>query len=280
MAMKSCPMAHFKNLSALTSFGEPTMKRLLALLACLSLMLSGTAFAAPVNDHPLPGGFLNIDYFAGPANGANTAYFITDFGGNGGSPHGFGFRWNGTETADNAMFAIDAAGALDITTSNFGSAQQPNYFINRMTDLPDNDLPDFSVDSRFWHFWTGTYSASNVAWTESQVGISGRDFLTGDIISTLTNGGFYGFYASNDPVAPRLPIAVPEPAALLLALLGSAGFALARRRKLKALAQSARFSDLCPLAGLIIDVRSGRGVNRAARPTRSHKPIAAVSKQI
>jgi peptidoglycan/LPS O-acetylase OafA/YrhL len=131
------------------------------------------------------------------------------------------------------MLAIDAAGALDMTTSNFGSAAQPNLFINRLTDLPDTDLPDFNVDSRFWHFWLGNYAASNVSWAESNFGISGRDFVTGDVVQTLANGGFYGFYASAGPVAPRLPIAVPEPAAIILAALGFLLIACARDHKFK-----------------------------------------------
>ncbi len=195
------------------------MNRLLRINAfCLTVAVANLLSAAPVLDHPLPGGYFNAEYFAG--TGANTAYFVVDFGGNGGGIHGFGYHWDGTQTADNAMLAIDTAGALDMTTNNFGSASQPNLFIDRLTDLPDTDLPDFSVDSRFWHFWLGNYDASTVGWSESNYGISGRDFITGDVVQTLANGGFYGFYASANATPPRLPIAVPEPNSLLLAAAG------------------------------------------------------------
>jgi hypothetical protein len=208
------------------------MNRLLCTaFCCIFSFAIRPALATPVLDHPLPGGYFNAEYFAG--TGANTAFFVTDFGGSGGGVHGFGYHWDGTQTADNAMLAIDAAGSLDMTISNFGSAAQPNLFINRLTDLPDTDLPDFNVDSRFWHFWLGNYAASNVSWAESNFGISGRDFVTGDVVQTLTNGGFYGFYASAGSVAPRLPIAVPEPAAIILAALGFLLIACARDHKFK-----------------------------------------------
>ena len=173
-------------------------------------------FGTLVLSEPLPGGYFDAEYFAG--TGAKTAFFVVDFGGNGGSPHGFGYRWDGTQTADNALLAIDTAGALDMIYGNFGTAAAPNLFIQKLTDPPNADLPDFNVDGRFWDYFQGTYVAANVAWTESSVGISGRDFATGNIIQTLADGGFYGFYASANATQPRLPVAVPEPAACVLAV--------------------------------------------------------------
>ena len=183
-------------------------------------------FGTPVLSVPLPGGYFDAEYFTGA--GAKTAFFVVDFGGNGGSPHGFGYRWDGTQTADNALLALDAAGALDMTYGNFGTAAAPNLFIQRLTDLPNTDLPDFNVDGRFWDYFLGTYSVSHVTWTESQAGISGRDFATGNIIQTLNDGGFYGFYASANATQPRLPVAVPEQAGWALAGLGLAAWLMVR----------------------------------------------------
>jgi hypothetical protein len=187
-------------------------------------------FATPVLSEPLPGGYFDAEYFAG--TGAHTAYFVVDFGGNGGSPHGFGYRWDGTQTADNALLAIDAAGALNMTYGNFGTAAAPNLFIQSLTDPPNTDLPDFNVDGRFWDYFQGAYSAANVAWTESSVGISGRDFATGNIIQTLSDGGFYGFYASANSTPPRLPVSVPEPAGWVLLGIGATAW-LKLRSKLR-----------------------------------------------
>jgi PEP-CTERM motif len=195
------------------------MKRILRLAVFVFAMkFASPCLATPVLSVPLPGGYFDAEYFAG--TGSKTAYFVVDFDGNGGSPHGFGYHWNGTQTADNALLAIDAAGALDMTYGNFGTASAPNLFIQRLTDLPNTDLPDFNVDGRFWDYFQGTYAVPNVAWTESSVGISGRDFATGNIIQTLADGGFYGFYASANATQPRLPVSVPEPAGWMLLGLG------------------------------------------------------------
>ncbi len=192
-------------------------RRLCIPFACVALLAIRPALATPVLDHPLPGGYFDAEYFAG--TGANTAYFVVDFGGNGGGVHGFGFHWDGTQTADKALQLIDAAGSLDATFNNFGTAAQPNLFISRLTDSPNTDQPDFSVDGRFWDYFLGTYSASGVNWVESNFGISGRDFVTGNIVQTLTNGGFYGVYASANSTPPRSPVAVPEPETLVLAVI-------------------------------------------------------------
>jgi autotransporter-associated beta strand protein len=179
-------------------------------VASFVITAAAVALADPVLSVPLPGGYLDAQYFAG--SGPNTAYFVVDFNGKpgGGGVYGFGYRWCGTQTADNAMLAIDAAGALDMTYSDFGSPGQPNIFINRLTYPPDTDEPDFSVDGRFWNYFLGTHNGTTVNWTPSNYGISGRDFNTGDVVQTLVDGGLNGFYASADGTPPRLPVvAVP-----------------------------------------------------------------------
>ncbi len=216
------------------------MKVIVSTAACsIILAIAVPVSATPVLDHPLPGGYFNAEYFAG--SGANTAYFVIDFGGSGGSVHGFGYRWDGTQTADNALLAIDAAGAFDMTYNNFGTPSQPNLFLDRLTDPPDTDQPDFSVDGRFWDYFLGSYSGSGVGWTESNYGISGRDFVTGNVVQMLSNGGFYGLYASaNNLPPPHLPVsAVPEPSAVMLIWVGGVAVAGAWRRRRKKRPRSA-----------------------------------------
>ncbi len=197
------------------------MKRIVAICLGIVFAIAHQSLAAPDTNIPLPGGFLDVQYSTG--TGANTAYFVTDFGGTPvtpGSTYAFAFHWDGTQTADNVLIAIAANGALDVTFNDFGSPGAPNLFIDTLTYPPDTDEPDFFTDGRFWDYFLGTYSASNVTWTESNFGISGRDFSTGDIVQTLSNGGFYGVYASAETTAPRLPVAVPEPATWVLTTLG------------------------------------------------------------
>ena len=80
-------------------------------------------------------------------------------------------------------------GALDMIYGNFGTAAAPNLFIQKLTDPPNADLPDFNVDGPILGLFSRNVVAANVAWTESSVGISGRDFATGNIIQTLADGG-------------------------------------------------------------------------------------------
>lgn len=180
---------------------------------CLLNIVSSASFAAPQLSHPLPGGFFNSEYSAG--SGAETAYFVVDFGGSpgGGGIHGYVYHWSGIQTADNAMLAIDAAGSLDMQYDDFGaSPATPNIFINKLTDLPDSDMPDFGTDGRFWDYFLGTYSGNNVSWTESLYGLSGRDFNPPyEVQQALVDGGFYGFYASSDSHVPGLPVAQLKP---------------------------------------------------------------------
>jgi hypothetical protein len=180
------------------------MKSTIPVLFCGFLCIASVSQAAPQLSVPLTGGFFDSEYSAG--SGTNTAYFVADFGGSGGGKHGFVYHWNGTQTADNAVQAIDAAGSLDASYDNFGSPEQPNLFINRLADPPDVDMPDFGTDGRFWDYFLGTYSGGTVNWNESPYGISGRDFSTGDVVQTLVNGGFYGFYASANTTPPGLPV--------------------------------------------------------------------------
>ena len=199
------------------------MRNLIA--ACVAtIVFSAQALATPLVSVPLPGGYFDSQYSAG--SGANTAYFVVDFGMAGGGTYGFVYHWDGTDTADNAMLAIDAAGALDMAYNDFGSPGEPNLFISKLTYPPDSDEPDFNVDSRFWDYFLGNYASVDVNWTESNIGISGRDF-NGDVVQTLDDGGFYGFRADalDENFAtvggpPILPVAAPEPAALVLIGVG------------------------------------------------------------
>jgi hypothetical protein len=192
---------------------------------CGLLISVVTAQAAPLYNVPLPGGVLDVEYIAG--TGSKTAYFVVDFAGNGGPKHAFGYRFDGTTSVvADGLLAIDAAGGLNTTLSNFGSMSQPNYFIDTLTFGTATDTPNFSVDSRYWHYWIGSYTQPNISWTESNYGISGVDFFSGNVVEFMQDNTFYAFYASANAVTPSVPIApVPEPSTwLVLSGLAAVGY--------------------------------------------------------
>lgn len=190
------------------------------LSSVLMLLISAQAGAAPVFDVPLPGGYLDVDYFVGA--GAKTSYFVVDFAGNGGDTHAFGFRYNGSPTAADALLALESQpGGLDTTTSDFGFG----LFISKLAYQGDADAPDYSVDGRFWGYSLGVYSAETVSWSDSAVGISDR------VLEDNSFEGLTAFDDFNPLVRPRLPIAVPEPASAMLLLVGAAGLLNWSRRR-------------------------------------------------
>jgi hypothetical protein len=172
-------------------------------------------------DLPLPGGYLDVEYFAG--SGANTAYFAVDFAGNGGDTFAFGYQWDGAATAADALLAISASpGGLVMGTTDFGGSL--GLGLDRFAYLLNDHEQFWSVDDqRYWKQFVGTYALGDVTWAVSDFGISGQP---------LTDGGFNGYLVDlwDSSLVPRLPVAVPEPSALVLLLIG-AGFCLWRVRR-------------------------------------------------
>jgi hypothetical protein len=205
------------------------MKKIVFAFALFFLPFARSSFATPDLAVPIGSGYLNVDYFAGPANAANTAYFVVDFGGNGGATHAFAYRWDGNQTPADALLGsngITNAGPLQINATDFGG--NSGLFINSISDPPDSASPS---GNDFWDYWLGTDTAGNVAWTEAtDYGISGID--VGGTVHYMQNGGFYGFRVdtfnadTSQTVGgpPVVPVAaVPEPTSLMLVLSASIG---------------------------------------------------------
>src|SRR3989442_1325175 len=92
---------------------------------CVSLtftfcLIARSMLAAPALDVPLPGGYLDLQYTAG--SGANSAYFIVDFGNNGGQSYAFKYQWPAAtqQTPVQALYSIinstGPLGSLQIAT--------------------------------------------------------------------------------------------------------------------------------------------------------------------
>jgi hypothetical protein len=185
------------------------------------------------------GNFLDVQGVFG--SGDNTAYLAINI--NGGANVAWQFNWPTGANVSGWQMMEDIAGQSILSTSGVAGT-------NTVTN-PDGD-PDFTITATFypsfnghfvtnmqdassigvandWEFYNGTYSAANVSaanpqgmtWTLSNKGI---DALT------LTSGQFIGWVdVFPHPPTPVLPeIALPEPSAAILLLVG--GALLARRR--------------------------------------------------
>ena len=186
-----------------------------------SLWASALVSAAPVMSVPLPGGYLDVEYFVG--TGANTAYFAVDFAGNGGDTFAFGYQWDGAATAADALLAISAVpGGLVMGTTDFGGSL--GLGLDRFAYLGnDHEKTWDAEDQRYWKQFEGIYALGNVTWGDTNFGISGQP---------LADGGFNGYLVDlwDSSLVPRLPVAVPEPAGAMLLLVG-VGFCLRHMRR-------------------------------------------------
>ncbi len=229
--------------------------RTLIAASIASLALCRGVCTAPVTSVPLPGGFLDVQYAAG--SGPNTAYFVVDFNdqGNGAGTYAFAYNWDSIITPADALFSIESAPGnannLEMQTSDFGSSV-PNLFVDTFTYGTETATPTFPDT---WTFFLGTYGSSQVTWgnpNDLTFGISAVDF-SGNQIYSLENQHFYGFavgsYDENFTLFvdnPRLPIAVPEPATVVLTVFGGLLLLGARIRSRRFLLRDAMESAKTP----------------------------------
>jgi len=197
-------------------------RSLLPPLALLCFILCGSGSWATAQVVPIGDGILDIEYTVGI--GSNISYVVVDFGGSPasnlgpGESYAFGYRWEGEATAADALLALSDAPSVTGVTDvlDFDFTVDPNFGLgtDRLAYLEDDDTPVFLDDSRFWNFYQGSLSASDVSWSLSGVGVSSAD---------LFDGSFSGFraqeFGSNDPVVPVA--AVPEPNSALCWLIAT-----------------------------------------------------------
>jgi len=186
--------------------------------ACLALLVAATTGHGYTIDDVI------IEYWAG--SGDDEAVLVVDFGSS--ANYAFGYRWNGSAVSWDMLDAIDAAGSLEKTATNYGTVTAPGWLV----DTISYDGHTMGVGNYFANFFI---SDDGENWTVPNYGVSSR---------SLSDGVFDGFgeaysewyglghpdnvYEPADP--PTTPI--PEPAALCLLAVGAP--ALLRRRRPRA----------------------------------------------
>ncbi len=183
-----------------------------------------------VNAQPLPG------YAAG--NGANTSQLLIDFSATGGEAYVFDYAYDGTKTGLDMLLDLDAAGDLEVFTTQFSFGLGIDGFAFAGNSL---DIGFDFVTGQFWSYWVdggfqdldfmGDFTLDEAAaagiYTSAGVGASGRLLADGSVDGWIVNVSASN--SSGNPATNNPPAAVPEPASLIL--LSMAGLMVGVRRR-------------------------------------------------
>lgn len=164
----------------------------------------------------------SAEYAAG--SGSNTARVVFDF--DYGTAFVFEYSWDGAGgVLWDAIAAVDAAGALAVSVSNFGSDETPNYFIN---DVSYPNASKYPYNSSLWPYWNIFTSQDGMTWTSPA--------FDGVSQVVVQNGGWYSLlwtyaeFGGSGYTPVRRPGSNPIPEPATMALLGL-GMVLAARKK-------------------------------------------------
>lgn len=155
---------------------------------------------------------VDIEYWAG--EGANAAVLVADFQE---ASFAFGYRWDGDATSWDMLQALTAAGALDVTYTDYG--MDLGIGINTLSYGEYVVVNDWLVT--YLGFWT---SEDGEVWSPSDWGVSFRP---------LTDGAWDGWSLELVETGwpprsePQTPV-IPEPGTL--GLLAAGVLMLGRRR--------------------------------------------------
>lgn len=193
------------------------MKKYAAVLVCVMVLgcFAGSVSAAL---YSFQGGQVDVEYWAG--SGTNETIIVIDWNGTAGpyttEAHAFGFRWDGTAYVSDALAAIDAAGALDITTAYSGA-----FLNDAIYDQAGVD-GDYHTAGTYVGWWAaGDTTDFGATWVGNGGGITSEELADGKIEGMNINNDNWGL--------GTITIPVPEPATMSLLLVGLAG--LLRRRQ-------------------------------------------------
>jgi hypothetical protein len=162
-----------------------------------------------------------VDYWAGA--GSNETVVVIDWNQTNGpyetSSHAWGFRWDGTAYLSDALAAIDAAGALNITTLYGGDFVGDAFYYNPSID---SDNHTSAGHSGWW--WVGDTINGGVTWDATAAGLTSEILSSGKIegLNSVTN--YDEWLAGGD----TLTIPTPEPCTLTILAIGGL---LLRKRK-------------------------------------------------
>lgn len=163
-----------------------------------------------------------VDYWAGA--GSNETIVVIDWNQINGpyetSSHAWGFRWDGTAYLSDALTAIDAAGALNITTLYGGDFVGDAFYYNPSIDSDNHTSAGYSG---WW--WVGDTMNGGATWNATAAGLT-SEILTNDEIegfNLVTN--YDEWLAGSD----TLTIPTPEPCTLTILAIG--GLLVGKRKK-------------------------------------------------
>lgn len=193
------------------------------ILVSLSLLLL-TAASGQASSYYFQNNWVEVDYWAG--SGSQATIIVIDWNNTNGpyvtQSHAWGFRWNGTAYVSDAISAIDAAGALEVTTGYGGAFVNDAFYSNAAIDGDQHTTARYSG---WW--WVGETSDFGATWTGNLGGITSELLGNGKIEGLNMDG--YNWTSATLTIPASAPVPIPGAVWLLgSGLLGLFGI----RRKL------------------------------------------------